>query len=244
MSRSLILIALLLQACAGSPTEAVSALRLPSATSQVVLVTTSGWRAAAATLRRLERTPAGWRVVGPAIPACVGRNGLGWGLGEHVDGPGPKKREGDGRGPAGVFQLGTAFGYSPSPPAGLRVPYRQATPRDYFVDAVGSPDYNQWRHIPAGQANDPGARWESAERMRRDDDLYALGMVVAHNPPPAVAGRGSAIFLHVWRGPGSPTSGCTSISRADLLQVLTWLRPDARPLLVQAPWSALRGLRF
>ena len=80
--------------------------------------------------------------------------------------------------------------------------------------------------------------------MRRDDDLYELGMGVEHNPPPAVAGRGSAIFLHVWRGPGSPTSGCTSISRADLLQVLTWLRPDARPLLVQAPWPALRGLGF
>ena len=112
------------------------------------------------------------------------------------------------------------------------------------AEAAGAADCNPWRHRPAGPGTDPGARWESAERMRRDDDLYALGMVVAHNPAPAAAGRGSAIFLHVWRGPGSPTSGCTSISRADLLQVLTWLRPDARPLLVQAPWSALRGLGF
>ena len=37
------------------------------------------------------------------------------------------------------------------------------------------------RRIPDGEANDPGARWASCERMRRDDDLYELGMIVAHN---------------------------------------------------------------
>ena len=222
----------------------VAALGLPATTDQVLLATTAGWRETAATVRCLQRTPSGWRVVGVAIAARVGRSGLGWGLGEHVPGAGPIKREGDGRAPAGVFTLGTAFGYASAAPDGLQLAYRQATARDYFVDAPESAAYNEWRQIPAGEANEPGQRWRSAERMRRDDELYELGLVVNHNPAPAVPGRGSAIFLHVWRGPDQATSGCTAMARADLLRVLTWLRADARPLLVQVPMPMLPGLRL
>ena len=70
--------------------------------------------------------------------------------------------------------------------------------------------------------------------MRRDDHVYELGVVVEHNDA-CVPGRGSAIFLHVWREPGAPTAGCTSMARDDLLRLLRWLDPAAEPLLVQLP---------
>jgi len=227
--RLLVLLALLwLPACATPPA-------VPGGSTQVLLCTTDAWQDATATLRCLELSPSGWQLAMPDIAVNVGENGLGWGLGLHASGDGPAKHEGDGRAPAGVFALGTAFGYAKTAPTGFMMPYRQATSRDYFVDGADSPVYNQWQRIPVSEINDPKRKWSSCERMRRDDALYELGMVVNHNMDPAVPGRGSAIFLHVWRGPNSPTSGCTSMARADLLRVLQWLRPQGRPVLVQVP---------
>jgi len=50
-------------------------------------------------------------------PRELGRAGLAWGLGLHGNPPfpGPIKREGDGRSPAGAFELSSAFGYAPRP---------------------------------------------------------------------------------------------------------------------------------
>jgi len=124
------------------------------------------------------------------------------------------------------------------------MPYRQATDRDYFVDAPDSSAYNQWQHIPDGQPNDAKSRWQSCERMRRDDALYEFGMVVNHNMQAPVPGRGSAIFLHVWRTPETATRGCTAMARQDLLRLMQWLRPDAKPLLVQVPAAELGKLRL
>jgi L,D-peptidoglycan transpeptidase YkuD (ErfK/YbiS/YcfS/YnhG family) len=44
-----------------------------------------------------------------------------------------------------------------------------------------------------------------------------------------VRGRGSAIFLHV--STGHPTAGCISLPEAELIHVLRWLRPAAKPLI-------------
>ncbi|MEC7726531.1 MAG: L,D-transpeptidase family protein [Planctomycetota bacterium] len=176
------------------------------------------------------------------MQVSLGRSGMGWGLGLHRGAPGPSKREGDGRSPAGVFTLGAAFGYAASPPLGVTVAYRGADERDYYVDDVASEDYNRWRRIPDDEANEPEARWASCERMRRDDDLYEFGMIVEHNAG-RVRGAGSAIFLHVWSGQGASTSGCTAMSRADLLALLRWLDPEAAPVLIQAPRAALDAMQ-
>lgn len=227
-----------------APERQLSRLSLPPRTTQVVLSTTSGWDDTAATVQCFERAADGWRAAGTPIASRVGRGGLGWGIGHHLDGEGPEKREGDGRAPAGVFGLGPAFGYAAQPPAGVGLPYRAATARDYFVDAVDSPDYNLWRRIPAGEPDDPDRRWSSFERMRRDDGQYELGVVVHHNSERRIAGRGSAIFVHVWSAPQNATSGCTAMAKTDLLRVLAWLRPDANPLLIQVPRSELSRLRL
>jgi len=241
-TRRLILLLWLVLAvsCSAPPSYSLPIERIPVATDQVVLVVTDGWDPSRGWLQRWQRRPdAGWRSVGPGHQVSIGRSGLGWGLGLHQDGEGPRKHEGDGRSPAGLFRLGHAFGYAPSAPDGVRLAYRSADERDYFVDDVDSADYNRWRRIPEGQPNDPKARWQSCERMRRDDHVYEFGIVVEHNDA-CVPGRGSAIFVHVWQQPGATTSGCTAMSREDLLELLRWLDPDAQPLLLQVPESELR----
>ncbi|HEX8292528.1 MAG TPA: hypothetical protein VF570_12275, partial [Pyrinomonadaceae bacterium] len=63
------------------------------------------------------------------------------------------------------------------------------------------------------------------------------GLFVMHNAAPPAAGRGSCIFLHVWAGPGRGTAGCTAMEEASLTELLRWLDPKKRPLLLQLPES-------
>ena len=230
---------------------------IPDASRQLVLVTTDGWAATDGTLRRYERDGAGWRAVGELVSVVVGRGGLGWGRGLHPAPPpdDPWKAEGDGRAPAGVFSLSAAFGYAPSEPTGL--PYLRSTPTVECVDDAASPAYNLVLDRAAVGNVGGGAGWTSHEDMRRRDGLYRIGVVVAHNgsgvgpgvlaAPPAgpapVPGGGSCIFLHVWRGPGTATAGCTAMPDESLQDVIAWLDADAAPVLVQLPASEAERLR-
>jgi hypothetical protein len=85
--------------------------------------------------------------------------------------------------------------------------------------------------------------WTGSERMLRPDELYRWGILVDHNTNPAVAGGGSCIFMHIWRGPGKPTVGCTAMPQAEIESLLGWLDPSRGPLLVQLPESRYRSLR-
>lgn len=227
---------------------------IPDGARQLITVTTASWTATDGELRRYEREPGGeWTPVGAAVPVVVGRSGLGWGRGLHgADQPeGPVKAEGDGRAPAGVFRLSASFGYADAEPTGL--PYIPAGPDLRCVDDAASASYNLVRPMA------PDADWQSHERMRRSDDLYRIGVIVAHNGPgvdaallPAgasvaserpVAGSGSCIFLHVWRGPGTSTAGCTAMPDARLQEVMAWLDADAAPVLVQLPAPLAATLR-
>ncbi len=220
------------------PTTMVSpaALPVPSAARQMLLVVTADWDAVPGQLQRYERAPGRpWRPVGDAIPIVVGRTGLAWGVGlTRPDGsPGPIKREGDGRSPAGIFALGTAFGFADSDPA-VRLPYRRLTVLTDCVDDPAAPQYNR---IVDRDATAPPP-WASAERMRGVDPEYRLGIVVEHNTDPPVPGRGSCIFLHIWDGPAHGTSGCTAMTDAAIETLLRWLDPADRPVLVQLPRAA------
>jgi L,D-peptidoglycan transpeptidase YkuD (ErfK/YbiS/YcfS/YnhG family) len=57
-------------------------------------------------------------------------------------------------------------------------------------------------------------------------------VVVGYNTDPVVAGRGSAIFLHIWKGPGQPTAGCVAMEEADLERIVAWLDPDQKPQII------------
>jgi D-alanyl-D-alanine dipeptidase len=201
-----------------------------------VVVTTGGWEATTGTLRRFERGDGSWEPVGEPTPIVVGRSGLGWGTGLHeVPSDAPRKQEGDGRAPAGAFLLTGAFGYAQTGPEGLR--YLHATPDLECVDDVGSAYYN--RVIDRA---DEDVDWSSHEEMRRDDNLYRLGILVDHNNA-RVPGDGSCIFLHIWRGPDSTTAGCTAMPAVALEEMAAWARIEERPVLVQLPEDAYARLR-
>jgi D-alanyl-D-alanine dipeptidase len=168
----------------------------------------------------------------------LGKGGLAWGRGLHGEPPGePSKREGDGRAPAGAFTLGPAFGKAAAAPAGAHLPYLTATETLECVDDGKSRHYNELLDAKGGRD------WTSSEQMLRKDALYDLGFVVLHNTSPAVPGAGSCIFVHVWRGPGQPTVGCTSMARSSLDEVVAWLDPAAAPVLVQLPDAEYARLR-
>lgn len=206
---------------------------------QAALVLADSWNSRAGVMRLYERSPGGpWRQAGAPIRVILGKNGLGWGRGLH-DTPGggaegiTLKREGDGKAPAGIFRLGPAFGYAPAESRRLKIDYMQMTAAFECVDDPASPRYNQVLDASALPARD----WNSSERMRRDDGLYEIGVVVAHNMPSTVPGAGSCIFLHVWPKPDGYTSGCTAMAFGDMERVAAWLDPAKSPVLVQLPES-------
>lgn len=118
-----------------------------ASSTQLIVVTTSGWNSIEGRLQRLERAndQEAWQPVGNPIPIVVGKNGLGWGIGViAAEGRNvratdePVKREGDGKSPAGVFALGTAFGYAAHPLTGTKLPYLTLTPTIECVDDIHS----------------------------------------------------------------------------------------------------------
>lgn len=209
------------------------------------MVATADWNIVQGQLQRFERDSvhARWHPVGAPIAVVIGRNGLGWGLGLiATDGPqvrassDPVKREGDIRSPAGVFALGTAFGYAAQPLDGLKLPYLQLTPTVECVDDPESAHYN--RIVDRSQV---AADWKSSEHMRDAGEAYMWGVVVDHNATvlspssQPVPRGGSCVFLHIWSGDGRGTTGCTAMAEPNLQTLMIWLDPARRPLLVQLP---------
>ena len=207
---------------------------------QLLLVTAPGWDSARGELVRFARSGPGQRFerVGTPLPVWLGRRGLAWrsdtGAPEPPT-PGPRKREGDGRSPAGILALGEMWGYAAAPPAGVRLPYHQAGSADRCVDDPQAKQYN--RLVPAPAAGPPP--WRSAEELRMPTDHYKYLAVVRYNMDTPLPGAGSCIFLHVAPAPQGPTAGCTALREDDLLTVLRWLDPAKQPLMVQVPAEVL-----
>lgn len=238
--RSLCLLLYLLPLC-GSVRVAHAQLESdPLAQStQIMVVTTPGWNDVAGHLQRYERaTPQDtWQPIGDSTPIVVGKHGLAWGLGVMRTVPteiraaaDPVKQEGDGRSPAGIFTLGTAFGYAPDRLQGSKLPYLPLTYTTECVDDVASKHYNL---IVDRTTFKPD--WDSSEQMRSAGISYTWGIVVNHNTAPAQRSGGSCIFLHIWSGPTHGTAGCTAMPQSDLETLLMWLDPKRNPLLVQLP---------
>ena len=202
------------------------------ASQQLVVVTTPGWTSTVGSMTRFERTTptSTWRRIDAPIPLVVGRTGIAWGAGfDSVSIDGPHKREGDGKAPAGIFGLDTAFGFAPreSTPT-VRLPYEQLLATTDCVDDTASAYYI----TVVDRRTVARVDWTSAEHMR-DVPQYKIGVIVSYNSSPPVKGRGSCIFLHIWAGPDSHTAGCTAFDEAKLREVIQWLDPRKRPLLVQ-----------
>lgn len=211
---------------------------------QLVVVVTKGWTNVDGQLRCFERAKDGhWKQHGKPIAVVVGRSGLGLAEGFAapwtIRGEFPTKHEGDGRSPAGLLRLPTAFGYAPAGQARwIKLPYIQCTDAVECVDDINSTHYNQVLDSDTVAKRD----WTSSEQMRRKDDLYRWGVVVDHNPE-RKPGNGSCIFLHIWEGAHHGTTGCTAMEERALKHVIAWLDPKANPLLVQFPEAEYRQLQ-
>ncbi len=169
--------------------------------------------------RDLVLSPMGVRFRGRMIPCAIGRGGV-----SHA------KREGDGATPAGRHDL-VGLLYRPDRVARTALPgwARPIGAFDIWSDDPRDPDYN---HYLPGAADHPYGH----ERLRRTDPLYDIVLLTDWNWPRAEKGAGSAIFLHIWRGPRRPTAGCIAFDRRDLLWIVNRLAPGDG--LFVPPWLA------
>jgi L,D-peptidoglycan transpeptidase YkuD (ErfK/YbiS/YcfS/YnhG family) len=235
--------------CAFSSTNQISApaqagISPLASSTQMLVVTAKDWDTIPGVMRRFTRTDtqSPWTEVGTPIPIVVGRKGLGWGRGLNppADMPGPIKREGDKKSPAGIFRLSSAFGLAaPDQMKQVKMPYLQLTGGIECVDDDKSTNYNTI--VDRGHISQPD--WNSSEKMREVGGAYRLGVVIDHNSDPLEPGGGSCVFIHIWQNSQTGTTGCTAMAPDKMETLLPWLDPAAHPVLVQLPESEYKHLQ-
>lgn len=189
------------------------------ASGQLMVVISPELNATSALMQRYEKGEK-WMKVGDKIPITLGRSGLGYEAFRT-----PLKNEGDGRSPAGVFSITSAFGYDHN--TTIKLPYWLADENLYCIDDMNDTRYNKMLRI-----FDKTSLPKSYEVMRRSDGVYRYGAVIGYNDG-AQRGRGSCIFLHLNHPDKRPTSGCTAMDEPDLKRVLEWLDGTKKPQILQ-----------
>jgi len=155
----------------------------------------------------------GWLIAGPhAFPVALGRGGI---L--------ANKREGDGATPRGTFRPVRLWWRADrhARPATL-LPVRRIAADDGWCEDPADRRYNRPIEVPADQPGD---------RLRRDDHLYDFIIEIDHNTRPRVAGRGSAVFIHLAQPGLGPTAGCVAMPKARLWRLLEKIGKDTRIVL-------------
>lgn len=122
------------------------------------------------------------------------------------------KLEGDGATPAGIFPLRQVLYRADRVGAmASALPVRALAPDDGWCDDPADARYNTAVTLPCAARH---------EALWRADHLYDVIVVIGYNDAPVIAGKGSAIFLHVAQPDFSPTEGCVAISLPALLNVV------------------------
>ena len=217
---------------------------IPKDCRQIIVGTAKGWNESHVTVRCFEKQGDSWKQVLGPYPGRLGKSGLVWGMGLTVPPKGVVgKREGDLRSPAGVFELGGAYGTVNTPQKHAKLPYRRVTPADLWVEDASSPHYNH--HIILKKpASTP---WELQQQMKLNDYPHSLKLFIKHNAVGdrgrPVAGAGSSIFFHIWRRDGlAATAGCTTLKEKDLRAIIAWLNPSLHPVYVLLPTAEYKQL--
>lgn len=134
-----------------------------------------------------------------AHPCVIGRDGL-------VQ----AKVEGDMKTPIGRFPIRAIY-YRPDrmikPESAL--PVYEILPNLGWCDDPADGAYNKVIEKPFARSH---------EDLWRQDNLYDLFIVVGYNDDPPVAGRGSAIFIHICP-PSGYTAGCIGLDKEALLSL-------------------------
>jgi L,D-peptidoglycan transpeptidase YkuD (ErfK/YbiS/YcfS/YnhG family) len=152
----------------------------------------------------------GWLMAGPlALPVALGRGGIR-----------ANKREGDGGTPRGRFRLRRLWWRADrQPPPPTLLPIRRIRATDGWCEDPRDRHYNRPVSLPARQPGD---------RLWRADRLYDLIVELDHNTRPRIAGRGSAVFVHVARPGFTPTAGCVALEAGALRRLLARAGPRTR----------------
>jgi L,D-peptidoglycan transpeptidase YkuD (ErfK/YbiS/YcfS/YnhG family) len=146
---------------------------------------------------------------GLAIPVVLGRSGIR-----------ANKREGDRATPRGRFRLRRLWYRADRRGRPLTLlPVRRIDRAIAWCEDPADRRYNRpFRRLPD----------EAGDRLWREDHLYDWLIEIDHNTRPRVAGRGSAVFLHLARPDRSPTAGCVAFESAALRRLLARLGPNSR----------------
>jgi L,D-peptidoglycan transpeptidase YkuD (ErfK/YbiS/YcfS/YnhG family) len=152
----------------------------------------------------------GWLVAGPlALPVALGRAGIK-----------ANKREGDGGTPRGAFKLRRLWWRADRATRPMtHLPVRPIGPADGWCEDPRDRRYNQPIRLAPGAPGD---------RLKREDRLYDFIVELDHNTRPRVAGRGSAVFVHVARPGFAPTAGCIALEWHALRRLMARLSPNTR----------------
>ncbi|TMI98488.1 MAG: hypothetical protein E6G97_25835, partial [Alphaproteobacteria bacterium] len=130
------------------------------------------------------------------------------------------KREGDGGTPRGVFRPRRLWWRADRlPRPGTSLPVCRIAADDAWCEDPADRRYNRPLKMAAGEAGD---------RLRRDDHLYDLIVEIDHNTRPRIAGRGSAVFIHLARPGLAPTAGCIAMPKARLRHLLAKIGAGTR----------------
>jgi L,D-peptidoglycan transpeptidase YkuD (ErfK/YbiS/YcfS/YnhG family) len=84
-----------------------------------------------------------------------------------------------------------------------------------WCDQPGDANYNRPVKAPFSKSH---------EKMKRDDGLYDVCLVMDWNISSRARNRGSAIFFHLIRPGYKPTEGCIAIHPRDMNRILPYLR--------------------
>ena len=130
-----------------------------------------------------------------------------------------ERREGDGTTPIGSFPILFSFGQGDKPETEMS--YRRISRNSYW--SSGRKDYNSW--VESGKKIE-------GEHLIEYPICYQYAMAVGFNQNPAVFGRGSAIFLHIKAPDTWESSGCITLEKEALLELLRLCRDGCYILIV------------
>jgi len=164
-----------------------------------------------------------WLQIAGPWSAWLGKKGV---SGRH--------REGDDTTPSGGFGIGSVI-YGSAADPGVAFRYHRLVCGDWWDEDPSSPAYNTFVHLPCGEQPSFGG---ASEPLWLSPGAYAYFALIDYNTRPVVAGAGSAIFIHV--SFGAPTDGCVALPRAELVELLRWLRPGDSPLIVIGTAAGIR----
>lgn len=182
---------------------------------QVIVILASSYGTSHAAFKTYEKANGFWKLINNGN-AAIGINGFS-----------DNRHEGDLTSPSGKYGIPFLFGNAVNP--GVKLPYRKVQTGDYWVSNKIIEEYNVWMHY---DGTDVDARFYDYEKLW-EQPLYKYAAVIDFNYGVGkVMGKGSGIFLHIAPVGGGGTEGCIGVSESNLVQILKWLDPGKKPVIV------------